>query len=194
MTRSSNIYLAIEGIDGTGKTFVAKHVAETFSFATVQEPSSGNIGSLINGNDWDPVTDFFLFMADRAAVLKEGRNRGNVVSDRSLYSSYAYQGYYLSKMFKDVDQYFDFFIKTARLLPVLPTHVFILYCDVDVALGRVTKRGAVSRFEKREYLEGVQNLYYGLKGKLENLTYIDSNGNLDQLYAEVDEQVTKLLL
>ncbi len=194
MTRSSNIYLAIEGIDGTGKTFVAKHVAETFSFATVQEPSSGNIGSLINGNDWDPVTDFFLFMADRAAVLKEGRNRGNVVSDRSLYSSYAYQGYYLSKMFKDVDQYFDFFMKTARLLPVLPTHVFILYCDVDVALGRVTKRGAVSRFEKREYLEGVQNLYYGLKGKLENLTYIDSNGNLDQLYAEVDEQVTKLLL
>ncbi len=194
MTRSSNIYLAIEGIDGTGKTFVAKHVAETFSFATVQEPSSGNIGSLINGNDWDPVTDFFLFMADRAAVLKEGRNQGNVVSDRSLYSSYAYQGYYLSKMFKDVDQYFDFFMKTARLLPVLPTHVFILYCDVDVALGRVTKRGAVSRFEKREYLEGVQNLYYGLKGKLENLTYIDSNGNLDQLYAEVDEQVTKLLL
>ncbi len=194
MTRSSNIYLAIEGIDGTGKTFVAKHVAETFGFATVQEPSSGNIGSLINGNDWDPVTDFFLFMADRAAVLKEGNNRGNVVSDRSLYSSYAYQGYYLSKMFKDVDQYFDFFMKTARLLPVLPTHVFILYCDVDVALGRVTKRGAVSRFEKREYLEGVQNLYYGLKGKLENLTYIDSNGNLDQLYAEVDEQVTKLLL
>lgn len=194
MTRSSNIYLAIEGIDGTGKTFVAKHVAEKFDFATVQEPSSGNIGSLINGNDWDPVTDFFLFMADRAAVLKEGRNRGNVVSDRSLYSSYAYQGYYLSKMFKDVDQYFDFFMKTARLLPVLPTHVFILYCDVDVALGRVTKRGAVSRFEKREYLEGVQNLYYGLKGKLENLTYIDSNGNLDQLYAEVDEQVTKLLL
>jgi dTMP kinase len=193
LTPSSNIYLAIEGIDGTGKTFVAKHIAEKFNFSTIQEPSAGRIGSLIEENNWDPVTDYFLFMADRAEMLKDWVIRGNVVSDRSLYSSYAYQGYHLRKSFEDVNQYFDFFMKTAKLLPVLPTHVFILFCDVDVALGRVMKRGETSRFEKREYLNGVQELYFSLKGRINDLTYVDSNGSLDQLYEEVDRRVTKLL-
>ncbi len=193
MTRSSSIYLAIEGIDGTGKTFVARHIAEKFNFSMIQEPSSGQIGKLISGNDWDPATDFFLFMADRTAMLKEEKKKGNVVSDRSLYSSYAYQGYYLRKSFGTADGYFDFFSRTAKLLPILPTHVFVLYCDVDVALGRVMKRGTTSRFEKREYLEEVQKLYYTLKGRIENIVYIDSGGTLDELYREVDSQVTKLL-
>jgi dTMP kinase len=193
LTRSSSIYLAIEGIDGTGKTYVAKHIVEKFNFSVVQEPSTGRIGSLISENNWDPVTDFFLFMADRAVMLRDKKSPGNVVSDRSLYSSYAYQGYYLSRLFEDVDHYYEFFVSTAKLLPVLPTHVFVLYCDVEIALRRVMRRGAASRFEKKEYLEGVQNLYYSLKGKIHNLVYVDSNGSLDQLYAEVDRQVTKLL-
>ena len=193
MTRSSSIYLAIEGIDGTGKTYVARHISEKFGFSTLQEPSPGRIGSLIKDGDWDPVTDYFLFMADRSAMLKDLESSGNIVSDRSLYSSYAYQGYYLSKLFKDEDDYFDFFMKSAKLLPALPTHLFILYCDVDIALGRVMKRGATSRFEKREYLNGVQKLYFGLKGRLSNLVYVDSNGSLDELYIEIDKQVTTLL-
>ncbi len=193
MTHSSEIYLAIEGIDGTGKTFVATHIAERFKFSKVHEPSAGNIGKLINGSNWDPVSDFFLFMADRASMLKRVGNEENLVSDRSLYSSYAYQGYYLRKSFADVEDYFNFFMKTARLLPRLPTHVFVLFCDVDVALGRVKKRGATSRFEKREYLAGVQDLYYSLKGRINNVVYIDSNGSLEELYEEVDSQVTGLL-
>ncbi|MGC8562681.1 MAG: dTMP kinase [Thermoplasmata archaeon] len=193
MTPSFSIYLAIEGIDGTGKTYVARHISEKFKFSTLQEPSTGKIGSLIKESNWDPITDFFLFMADRSAMLKDLKKMGNVVSDRSLYSSYAYQGYYLIKLFQNEDRYFDFFMKNAGLLPALPTHVFILYCDVDVALERVMKRGATSRFEKREYLDGVQNLYYGLRGRLNNLVYVDSNGSLDELYDEIDKQVTKLL-
>lgn len=193
MTHSSSIYLAIEGIDGTGKTFVARHIAEKFGFSTLREPSSGPIGSLIDKNGWNSTTDYFLFMADRAAFLRDGLPNGNVVSDRSLYSSYAYQGYYLRKSFDDVDRYFEFFMDTAKLLPAIPTDVFVLFCDVDVALGRVMKRGTASRFEKREYLEGVQELYHSLKGRIDNLVYIDSSGDLERLYGEVDRQVTQLL-
>jgi dTMP kinase len=193
LTHSSSVYLAIEGIDGTGKTFVAKHIAEKFGFSIIQEPSSGQIGKLISESVWDPTTDFFLFMADRTAILKDQKDKGNVVSDRSLYSSYAYQGYYLKNSFGSLDAYFDFFMNTARLLPILPTHVFLLHCDVDVALGRIKKRGPASRFERREYLEGVQTLYFSLKGKLDNIVLIDSNGTLEELYREVDGQVTKLL-
>lgn len=193
MTHSSSIYLAIEGIDGTGKTFVANHIAEKFGFSVLREPSSGTIGRLIGENSWDPTTDFFLFMADRTVILKDVERTGRAVSDRSLYSSYAYQGYYLKNLFGSLDAYFDFFMNTAKLLPVLPTHVFLLYCDVDVALGRVMKRGPASRFEKREYLDEVQKLYFSLKERLKNVVPIDSNGTLEELFGAVDEQVIKLL-
>lgn len=193
MTPSSDVYLAIEGIDGTGKTYVARHIAEKFDFSMIQEPSSGLIGSLIISNNWDPVTDFFLFMADRATMLREADIRGKYVSDRSLYSSFAYQGYYLKNSFEDFDGYFDFFMRAARLLPRLPTHVFLLYSDIEVALSRVSKRGEKSRFEREDYLRGVQELYFNLKGHIENLFFIDSNVDLDSLYAEVDRKVTELL-
>ncbi len=193
MTLSSNIYLAIEGIDGTGKTFVARHIVEKFGFKLLREPSPGRIGSLISETKWDPVTDFFLFMADRSAMLRDLQRDRRVVSDRSLYSSYAYQGYHLTKYFGGEDNYFRFFMEAARLLPALPTHIFVLYCDVDIALGRVRERGAPSRFEERDYLESVQKLYFGLKGRVGNVKYIDSNGTLDELYGEVDKELTELL-
>lgn len=193
MTRSSNIYLAVEGIDGTGKTYVAKHIAEKFNFSIIREPSSGAIGQLIKDNSWNPTTDFFLFMADRASMLKETEVEGNIVSDRSLYSSFAYQGYFLKNSFRDMKEYYNFFMNTAKLLPRLPTHVFVLFCEVDVALERVTKRGEVSRFEQREYLQGVQEIYFDLKKRMKNVTFIDSNGTLNDLYQEVDKEVTRLL-
>jgi dTMP kinase len=193
LTHSSSIYLAIEGIDGTGKTYVAKHIAEKFNFSIIREPSSGVIGNLIKENSWNPATDFFLFMADRASMLKEADVGGNIVSDRSLYSSFAYQGYYLKNSFRDMNEYYDFFMGTAKLLPLLPTHLFVLFCEVDVALERVTKRGEVSRFERREYLQGVQEIYFDLKKRMKNVIFIDSNGSLNDLYEEVDEEVTRLL-
>lgn len=193
MTHSSDIYLAVEGIDGTGKTFVTRHIAEKFGFTKIQEPSNGPIGSLIENGNWDPSTDFFLFMADRVELLKIVHDKKNIVSDRSLYSSYAYQGVYLKNYFGNFDEYFHFFMSAAKLVPLLPTHIFVLYCDVNVALKRVNKRGESSRFERAEYLKGVQDLYFNLKDKISNVTYIDSNVSLDELYGNVDDRVISLL-
>lgn len=193
MTPSSRIYLAIEGIDGTGKTYVTRHIVKKYGFSQVQEPSDGPIGSLIEKGNWSPSTDYFLFMADRSHLLNEIDRKKNLVSDRSLYSSYAYQGVSLRSYFQSLDEYFDFFMKTARLIPVIPTHVFILYSDVDLALNRVSDRGETSRFEKVGYLNEVQGLYFSLKDKLPNVTLIDSNVTLDELYSEIDDNVTLLL-
>lgn len=193
MTHSSRIYLAVEGIDGTGKSYVANHIVEKFKFEKLQEPSNNSIGSLIKDGNWDSITDFFLFMADRSQMLKELKVDGNLVSDRSLYSSFAYQGYYLKNEFRDIDRYFDFFMNTAKLLPMLPTDVIVLYGDVGSALDRVTNRGTVTRFEKKEYLEGVQELYFALKDRLKNVTFIDTDVRLEELCRKVDVEVTSLL-
>ncbi|MEM3313721.1 MAG: hypothetical protein QXT48_05045 [Thermoplasmatales archaeon] len=88
MTPSSRLYVAVEGIDGTGKTFVARHISEKFNFIMVQEPSDSDIGMLVRKSKWDPATDFFLFMADRANMLRNLPSDVNIISDRSLYSSF----------------------------------------------------------------------------------------------------------
>lgn len=193
MIHSSRIYLAIEGIDGTGKTYVAKHISEKFNFLLIQEPSSGEIGKIIRSGEWDPSSDFFLFMADRSDMLKKIPDGVNIVSDRSLYSSFAYQGYYLWQKFQTREGYYNFFLQASKLLPSTPTHVFVLTCDVDTALRRVRNRGPTSRFERKEYLEGVQALYLELGKIARNVVFIDSNVTLDKLYESVDREVTKLL-
>lgn len=193
MTPSSNIYVAIEGIDGTGKTFVSKHIEERFHLLRISEPSDGQIGKLIQSTEWSAAADFFLFMADRVELLRKIETGMNLVSDRSLYSSFAYQGVYLQKYFGGFENYLDFFRNAMKLLPIIPTHIVVLYSDVDRALERVRKRGKFSRFERAEYLTEVQDLYFRLKGKINNIFYIDSNVTLDELFANVDKLITELL-
>ncbi len=193
MIHSSSIYIAIEGIDGTGKTNVTNHISEKFNFIKIQEPSADEIGKIIVGKEWDALTDFFLFMADRSNFLKNLDPARNYVSDRSLYSSYAYQGVYLSKRFPSYDEYFNFFIQVQNLLPRVPDFVFVLYSDVDIAIDRIGKRGSFSRFEKREFLDNVQQMYFRLKGRLKNIKFIDSNCSLDYLFVSIDREIKELL-
>ncbi len=192
MTHSSRIYLAIEGIDGTGKTYVADYISKKYSFVKLQEPSKSELGNFISNGAWDPVTDFFLFMADRASFLKDLPRDTNYVSDRSLYSSFAYQGYYLMERFRGIDEYFEFFMNSSKILPFLPTHVFVLFSDVDLALKRISGRGKLTRFEKRDYLEKVQEIYFSLKGRVENIKFVDSNNALDDLFKLIDKEITSL--
>ncbi|MGC8546895.1 MAG: dTMP kinase [Thermoplasmata archaeon] len=193
LTHSSKLYIAIEGIDGTGKTHVANHISERFGFVKIQEPSNDELGNFIVNKNWDPLTDFFLFMADRSNFLKDLDPDRNFVSDRSLYSSYAYQGVYLSRKFPSYDDYFSFFMQIGKLLPRIPDFVFVLYSDVDLALDRIGKRGTFSRFEKKEFLEGVQEMYFRLQGRIKNLKFINSNCTLDELLQSIDREIIELL-
>lgn len=193
MTHSSELYIAIEGIDGTGKTHVANFIANKYRFLKIQEPSNSELGRMIVSGNWDPLTDFFLFMADRANFLKSIDIGVNLVSDRSLYSSYAYQGVHLLKKFNSFDDYFNFFMQAGKLLPRLPDFVFVLYSDVDLAMDRIGKRGEMSRFERKEFLERVQDMYFKLDGRIEKLKFINSNCKLEKLIDTMDAEVKELL-
>jgi dTMP kinase len=101
-------YLAIEGIDGAGKTTVAGAVADRLEergldVLRVREPGGTPTGESIRqillgrANLMEDWTEALLFAAARAQLaaevigpaLESGRA---VVSDRSVYSSLAYQG------------------------------------------------------------------------------------------------------
>jgi dTMP kinase len=101
-------YVAFEGIDGAGKSTVSKGVAATleargFDVVLVREPGGTDVGEaireiLLEGDGWlDEWAEALLFAAARAqlasSIVAPALDDGAVVlSDRSVYSSLAYQG------------------------------------------------------------------------------------------------------
>ncbi len=100
-------YLALEGIEGAGKSSVAEGVAaslraEGADVVAVREPGGTETGEgirrlLLHGDEMEAWTEALLFAAQRAQlaaeVIRPALEAGTwVVGDRSVYSSMAYQG------------------------------------------------------------------------------------------------------
>ena len=100
-------YIAVEGIDGAGKTSLqaglgARLEAVGIEVVAVREPGGTLLGeslrsALLDGPPVAPWAEALMFAADRAQLMAEvvrpALDRGAwVVSDRSVYSSLAYQG------------------------------------------------------------------------------------------------------
>src|SRR5436190_2639864 len=97
-------FVALEGGEGSGKSTQAGRLASALSAVATREPGGTHVGGLIRtllldpSNDMSARTEALLLAADRAQhvteivvpALTQGRH---VVSDRSAYSSLAYQGF-----------------------------------------------------------------------------------------------------
>lgn len=104
----SGRYIAFEGIDGAGKSTVAEAVAEQLrsddrNVVTVREPGGTPVGEAIreillhSHDDLVPWSEALLFAASRAQLAAQTvapllEAGAWVLSDRTVYSSLAYQG------------------------------------------------------------------------------------------------------
>jgi dTMP kinase len=98
-------FIALEGPDGSGKSTHARRLAEDLGAVLTREPGGTPIGEAIRALVLDPTnvamsdrTEALLYAADRAQhateVVRPALDAGrHVVSDRSVYSSIAYQGF-----------------------------------------------------------------------------------------------------
>jgi len=101
------VFICIEGLDGCGKTTQAKllvrRLKENYDAVYTAEPSGGRIGKFIKGyclhakKRSPAAVEALLFAADRVdhvqnEILPALNMDRVVVSDRYVYSSYAYQG------------------------------------------------------------------------------------------------------
>jgi dTMP kinase len=95
-------WIAFEGGEGSGKSTQASRLADALGAVLTREPGGTDVGGalralLLEGDGIEPRTETLLMAADRAQHVAEvvrpalaaGRT---VVSDRSAYSSLAYQG------------------------------------------------------------------------------------------------------
>jgi len=101
------VFICIEGLDGCGKTtqakLLVKKLNKRYDALYTAEPSRGNVGKFIKKNclhaekRGSVLVEALLFAADRVehvqSELLPALDKGRVVvSDRYVYSSYAYQG------------------------------------------------------------------------------------------------------
>jgi dTMP kinase len=188
-------YLGVEGVDGAGKSTVVGAVAARLAemgrqVVVVREPGGTEVGEeirslLLHGSDMAPWTEALLFAAQRAQLaatvvgpaLAEGKT---VVSDRTYYSSLAYQGGARRlgiEMVRSVNE--------AGLDGVVPDLVVVLWLDPEAALARQDGLdrigGEGGRFQAR-----VADAYRKLAAEdPERVVLVDADRPLDEVVADI---------
>lgn len=139
-------YLALEGVDGSGKSTVAAALARRLKergeqVMVVREPGGTDVGEAVRGllldsSRLDVWAEVFLFAAQRAeltaTVVAPALETGAwVITDRSYYSSLAYQGHARGLGAAEVRT-----INEMGLRGVVPELVFVLDTDPEESLRR----------------------------------------------------------
>ena len=147
-------YIAFEGPEGCGKSTHAKRLAARLGAVITREPGGTRIGAMLrevlanpDNTDMNARTEALLMAADRAQHVEEvvlpALARGqHVVSDRSVYSTLAYQGYGRSLSLDSLRSVNDW-----ALGGRLPDLIVYMQVPSDVLSERLAKRD-LDRFER----------------------------------------------
>ena len=196
----SGLFVTLEGIDGVGKSTVAKEVClrlmtQGLTAIVEAEPTRTKLGQLawqavVEGLGYDDTTTALLFAADRiehAKLIAQMLRRFDVViCERYKHSSFAYQGSWQHLVFGSSGP-FDW-IKTINAAAPDPDLAIVLEIPIHVA-----KQRAASREGKRDpdwsMIERAAQRYRQMVD-CKWLTPVDAN----QPLADVVSQVYSLIM
>ncbi len=188
--------VVLEGIDGCGKSTVAKEVSRRLGDRAIltREPTDSWIGRAVkegDGKEVSPYTDALLFMADRAQHTLEmaGLIRAGklVVCDRYYHSTVAYQTASLRR--KGLGDNFAWLLDANTRISIRPDVTFLLALPPDRMPERISDRGERSRFERLEFLEEVDRNYRRLAESDKGIVVIDATLPLKTVVERVLEAV-----
>lgn len=165
--------ITLEGIDGSGKSTVAKklqenHEIRVFEPVFTREPTrdtlTGNAVEKAIQSDTDQLAELFLFTADHAEhlskLVKPALEKGRtVISDRYSDSRYAYQGVTLKNR---IENPLEWVRGLHRGWTVVPDLTILFDIDPEIAVERCGKRGEQTKFEQIEFLRGVREIFLKL--------------------------------
>jgi len=195
-------YIAFEGLEGCGKSTHVTRLAAALGAVATREPGGTTIGASLRATMIDaantmlsPRAEALLMAADRAQHLDElvtpALQRGqHVISDRSAYSSLAYQGYGRQLDLAMLKQFNSWAI--GNRWPDL-----VVYIDVplDILLERLKKR-ELDRFERedRSFFERIAHGFNEMaKAEPDRWLIVDGTPPKDELAATILREVTSRL-
>lgn len=207
------MYIAFEGIVGSGKSTQAKKLADTFrdhpgflwtptlpvpDVISIREPGSTPIAEdirhLAQSKHWPdevmhPMTNAYLYAAARAqtlqTIVKPALERGNIViSDRSFLSSCTIQW---EAQWLGIDRVLE--INTPAISTIIPEKIIYLDIDVELALSRTfDHEGDKFEREGRDFYESI------VRGYEKCMTYeivknriirIDASGDEEEVFERI---------
>jgi dTMP kinase len=208
MKQKKNLFIALEGIDGSGKSTQTKLLGEQLTSQghkvyTTFEPTDSPIGSLIRNIlkgrlKADHRTIAGLFVADRLdhllndvnGIVKKLEDGFTVITDRYCFSSYAYQGTHM-----DIDWVIQANSMSAGILRP-DVNIFI---DVapEISMQRLySNRNIIELYENLENLKLVRAKYLEAFEKLkseENIFTVDGNRSPDLIAKDIWKEVSQML-
>jgi dTMP kinase len=195
-------YIAFEGIEGCGKSTQASRLAHSLSAVLTRETGGTAIGARVRevlhdpaNTNLSPIAEALLIAGDRAQhrseVLAPALASGqHVVSDRSVYSSLAYQGYGRGldlSMLRTVNDW--------ALDGRWPDLVILLDLDHEVAMQRLSSR-TLDRFEQetKEFFARIREGFRTMAAdERHRWVVLDATRSTDEIELDVRRAVTQAL-
>jgi dTMP kinase len=196
-------YIAVCGIEGSGKSTVLKSLENTFKesgtdFISVREPGGTPLAEkcrdMVKYEEDEHISadaELMLFYASRVLLIDNRiipalTNSKVVLSDRCLACSDAHQKAGGS---------------SPELIDALNEHVvkvkpdLYIYLDVEPELGfsRVDSRGSRDRIEKKDiaYFNKARENYISFMKKQDNVIFVDSNEPMSDVINYVNTEMAK---
>lgn len=173
------MHIAIEGMDGVGKTSIGRKVAEKLGFEFVEKPlhylfdQNGSlenymrISTSINEQD-DKLLKLWFYGLGNIYIKSNWKGK-NVVTDRHLVSNY----------FWNCDEKIEEAFKTLMNYASIPEITFLLYAPPEVRLKRIVERNPLDKDADNV------NLYPGAYDKMKK--FLEEN---DMDYVVIDTSHT----
>ncbi len=203
-----NLFIALEGIDGSGKSTQIKLLEQRLTDAghkvyTTFEPTDGMIGSvlrsILKGSiKADHRTIAGLFLADRldhllneeTGLVKKMKEGYTVITDRYYFSSYAYHATHMDM---------DWVIAANKLCAEALRPDINLFIDVspEISMQRINaNRVGTELFENIDSLRAVREKYFEAFTKLkddEHIFITNGDRTVAAIADELWEKVSSLL-
>jgi dTMP kinase len=205
---SKNLFIALEGIDGSGKSTQVQLLAKALEeaghkvYATF-EPTDSPIGKMIRDifsgrMQADDKVIAALFVADRldhllnkeTGLLKKMEEGYTVITDRYYFSSYAYHAVHMPLQWViDANA-----LSAAMLRPDIN-----IYIDIapEESMARITRnRTTIELYETTENLRSVRTQYmaaFGLLKDAEEVFITDGHRPPGRVAADIKEKVLGML-
>lgn len=200
--KNKGILIAIEGIDGAGKTTQAKILydklkQEKYDVCLLHEPTESKWGKEIdeiakNGRrKVEPQREFKLFYLDRKKDVEENilpalRKNKIIIMDRYYFSSVAYQGAL------GLDP--DFIEKENEKIAPRPLLTIILDAPPRIALSRIKNRDKTpNHFEREKYLAKVRNIFKKRFEDRADVVILDGSQSIDTMASEIMNILSPIL-